>query len=91
MKCGLNEVCAPCGLDGCNTYDCKNRDGKGVGCAAVCLGEPTCVCQPNYARKTPKGQCEPLDCPCEPTTPPNPPSELKFNRIYIESIDYAPN
>lgn len=53
---------APCGLNGCNTYDCKNRDGSGVGCLDVCSGEPTCACEKNHHRASPGAPCTPLVC-----------------------------
>lgn len=59
---------APCGLNGCNEYSCKNQNGSDVGCAAVCSNPPACVCEPNYHRATQGAPCTHLECP-EPSPP----------------------
>lgn len=70
VKCGkaickANEECSSCGQNECNTYTCANPTPK---CVLNCLvADLKCVCKPNYARKTPNGPCEPLECPCTPS------------------------
>lgn len=63
VKCGRNEVCAQCGPNICNTYNCNNPDGSKIKCKVDCTNKrPSCICKPFFHRLSTNGPCVRLKC-----------------------------